>query len=255
MQSASQIINQNPMPTNSTANVKSSNKPCDQDRSVNRAEWLWLQMRKEYKQLWDSQYGSKPITDGRLTSIAQDWVSTLSKLDADLIRLGLSNLHVRSNPSFPPNPSEFVALCYQVSFESVIDEIFDYINRKLDDFEWTSQLAYNVFKKMQFDKWKGESSGVLYKRAERIHRAIDRSDLVPVPDPVKQIERKPLSDVERKLNKFRLNINCQFMKSKVATGVIGDRIDNKELKQWMVEWYEQGRPDIGHFLIQKGVEV
>ncbi|KAA3639429.1 MAG: hypothetical protein DWP95_10305 [Proteobacteria bacterium] len=212
-------------------------------------------MRKEYKQLWDNQYGSNPVKDDRLTSVAQNWVNTLGKLDAGLIRLGLDNLHVRSNPGFPPNPSEFVALCYEMSFEPVIDEIFDYINRKSDDFEWTSQLAYNVFIKMQYDKLKGESSGVLYKRAERIHRAIDRSDLVPVPDPVKQIEQKPLSDVERKLNEFRLKINCQFMKSKVATGVIGDRIDNHELKQWMVEWYEQGRPNIGDFLKGKGVKL
>lgn len=216
-------------------------------------------MRKEYKKLWDSQYGANPVNDGRLTSVAQNWVVKLSKLDADLIRLGLSNLHARSNPSFPPNPSEFVALCYQVSFEPVIDEIFDYINRKSDDFEWTSQLAYNVFKKLQYDPVKGENSGVLFKRAERIHRAIDRSDLVPVQDPVKQIEQKPISDVERKLNKFRNLINIFFLRQRLSTGqplgVIGDRIDNNELKRWMVEWYEQGRPDISDFLNQKGVDV
>ena len=238
--------------------MKSSSNQCDRQQehdSVNRANWLWLRMRKEYKQLWDNQYGSNPINVGRLTSVAQNWVNTLGKLGPDLIRIGLDNLHARSNPSFPPNPSEFVALCYQVSFEPVIDEIFDYINRKSDDFVWKSQLAYNVFIKMQYDKLKGESSGTLYKRAESIHRAIDRSDLVPVPEHTKKIEQKPMSNIELKLIKFRNQINIQFLKSNKATGVIGDRIDNNELKQWMVEWYEQDRPDIKYLLKKKGIEV
>lgn len=212
-------------------------------------------MRKEYKQLWDSQYGAKPVIDDQLTSVAKYWVSSLSKLDADLIRLGLSNLHARSNPSFPPNPSEFVALCYEMSFEPVIDEIFDCINHKSGQYEWQSKLAYNVFIKLQYEPGKNENRATLMKRAERIHRAIDRSDLVDIPAPVKEIEQKPISDVERKLNKFRTNINCQFLKSKKASGVIGDRIDNNELKHWMVEWYEQGRPDIGDFLKCKGVTI
>lgn len=246
--------NKKPLQKEKPADLGSLEK---QKSTVNR---LWARMGSEFPNSWEHENGQSGIVDGEITDIAKNWLYALSKLDNDVIRKGMDDLQYLES-DYAPSPTQFIRHCSKIDFENVLGIIFDYINRPPEsDWEWTSQVAYNVFKRMQYNSALNENSATIEKRAKAIYRSLDRSNLDTVPSPMLRMPFKEPSKVDNEKRKFQAKMWFCIMRrdSSIISGPESPFawIFNPDVsKQWMAEWYEQGQPEIIDFLRTKEVTI
>lgn len=147
--------------------------------------------------LWPKYYGGSAIAEsGGLTPKAKIWQVELSGYTQQQITQAFEPMKVKYK-TFPPNAMEFKTLVSGEDFDSVLDEILDYINRPENDgFEWQSQLAFNVYHAMRYSKQEALTNEQLVMRCRNAFKAVDRSAMFPIRNKEPKQLPPPIEDDE-----------------------------------------------------------
>lgn len=220
-------------------------------------------MKAKYPNLWEERNGSNFCDDnGEFTPIAKNWLGELLNVTGEQIKIGLRDLSLRKNASFPPTAIEFVAHCREMGAEDCVDEILDYINQPTETkWWWKSQVAFNVFKRLYYNNLGSEDSVSVKKRILEIYRKLNMNSLDPLPPKPIALPIKEPSKVDRDRGKFQGKMFFAIMRAR--PDLLGIEQDSKTVSlftphksnELMVDWYNQSQPDMCQFLRTHGIAV
>jgi len=176
-------------------NQKSVTNGTEKNMPTKWLDALWLKMSALYP-AWDSMVGLHPYVldenkkpTSELNSKGQAWSNELADLTGDELKHGFDSLKTRAEKSFPPSVLEFKDLCTGNEYENVLDEIITRLQDG-DTYQWTNQLAFNVFMPVSGD-FKTALMGNVPKLVKHRLKMIDRDSMFPLPDYSKPAIEKP----------------------------------------------------------------
>ena len=150
--------------------------------------YLWAELMNKYPSTWKRDYFASPYNQNKLTRKAQEWSDQITGLTPLELRQGIDALTNREEKVWPPNAMEFKELCLGNELENVLDEIITRLQDG-DNYQWTDQLAFNVFIPVSGD-FKNSTMANVPKLVKHRLRMIDKSSMFPLPDyTVKAIEK------------------------------------------------------------------
>lgn len=230
----------------------------------------------KYPNLWTEKHGSSLYdSNGELTPIAKNWAGEIQRLTPEQVKIGIRDLSYRDNAQYPPTAIEFASHCRKVGLQECIDQIFDYLNQSSDsNWWWTSEVAFNVYKKLNYNTATNESSVAVAKRIESIYKTLDMFNLVPIPSRSIPLPIQEPTKVERSKQKFQAKMWGVIMRfrpdllgevdrTREVNGYPAVKQDFKTAclfkpersKELMAKWYQQKQPDMLAFLRSEGIAV
>lgn len=220
-------------------------------------------MKIKYPNLWVERNTSNWCDDnGEITPIARNWIDECTKLTSEQIRSGIAHLSSRENAQWPPTAVEFASHCRKMGAEVCADEIFDYLDQPQgSDWWWTSQVAFNVYKRLNYNPANNEKPAQILERIKAIYNRLDMDNLDDLPKKPIMMPVKEPTKIDKDRGKFQGKMFFTIMRARPDLLGIEQDPKAKELftphksKELMIDWYKQGQPDMADFLRSHEVYV